>query len=226
MPRTFEVPLPNEQGRLSILTLLLKDEDVEKEARATIPDLARHTVGYSGSDLKELLKAAAMIRIQERTAEFAHQRVMGLSTDQTINISNDKMRPITKFDLIGALSKVKRTGADAKAFGREEAMEQQREAGEAGGMDPNSCETQYPGHPHPQAYLTAAANSDDIPNNATWLKSLPRHTYAFVYGHATVYRSSIVHLLEQGTTSPWSRLLLLDRRTNSSKGTRIYLLYT
>jgi SpoVK/Ycf46/Vps4 family AAA+-type ATPase len=138
MPRTFAVPLPNEEGRLSILTILLKDEEVEEEARATIPDLARFTVGYSGSDLKELCKAAAMVRIQERTAEFAHQRVMGLSTDQTVKISNEAMRPITKFDLIGALSKVKRTGADAKAFGREEAMEQQQEAAEAGGIDANS----------------------------------------------------------------------------------------
>jgi SpoVK/Ycf46/Vps4 family AAA+-type ATPase len=164
MPRTFEVPLPNEQGRLSILTLLLKDEDVEKDARATIPDLARHTVGYSGSDLKELLKAAAMIRIQERTADFAHQRVMGLSTDETVKISNNQMRPISKFDLIGALSKVKRTGADAKAFGREEAMEQEREAGETGGMDANSLRNL---NALIRALSSGASNSkgnsDDIP---------------------------------------------------------------
>jgi SpoVK/Ycf46/Vps4 family AAA+-type ATPase len=138
MPRTFAVPLPNQQGRLSILTLLLKDEDVEEDARATLPDLAKHTLGYSGSDLKELLKAAAMVRIQERTAEFAHQRVMGIATDETIKISSEAMRPISKFDLIGALSKVKRTGADAKAYGREEAMEQQQEAQEAGEIDLNA----------------------------------------------------------------------------------------
>jgi hypothetical protein len=33
---------------------------------------------------------------------------------------------------------VKRTGADTKTFGREEAMEQQQEAAEARGMDANS----------------------------------------------------------------------------------------
>jgi SpoVK/Ycf46/Vps4 family AAA+-type ATPase len=138
MPRSFAVPLPNEQGRLSILALLLKDEHVEDEARTMLPELARHTVGYSGSDLKELCKAGAMVRIQERTAEFAHQRVMGLTVDEVATISNDKLRPIAKFDLINALKKVKRTGADAKAFGREEAMEQQREDESIVGIDANS----------------------------------------------------------------------------------------
>lgn len=139
MPRTFAVPLPVEEGRLSILTLLLKDEHVEQDAMTALPDLAKFTVGYSGSDLKELCKAAAMVRISERTAEFAHQRVMGLATDA--KISSKDLRPISKFDLINALKKVKRTGADAKAFGREEALEQQQEDAAMGGLDANSMKS-------------------------------------------------------------------------------------
>lgn len=130
MPRAFNVPLPNRQGRLSILTLLVRGENVTQEAVAFLPELSRLTEGYSGSDLMELCKAAAMIAVQERTKQFARDRVMGIESD-IARIGNvvveeggdsdeDCLRPISKDDLLAALEKVQRTGAAAHAYGEEE----------------------------------------------------------------------------------------------------------
>jgi len=140
MPRAFHVPLPDQEGRLSILTLLFEGENISKDAIAFLPDLAAMTDGYSGSDLKELCKAAAMVPVQERTKEFARQRVMGCGSTNESGLSDDEgdenmkpLRPILKSDLTAALQKVKRTGAAATAYGRREHREQV-----TGDINPNS----------------------------------------------------------------------------------------
>ena len=129
MPRAFAVPLPDAPGRLVILKLLLQDEHVETAVMEEfLPELAQSmTVGYSGSDLKELCKAAAMVPVQERTAEFARRRVMGerISKQQTKDgLSKAPLRAIGKDDLVLALSKVKRSGSVAMEYGREEMREE------------------------------------------------------------------------------------------------------
>lgn len=144
MPRTFAVPLPDAQGRFAILELLLADENLSVDAREYLPILARtETVGYSGSDLEELAKAAAMVVIQERTAEFSHQQVMGKRQQQQQKVNdqsafdnnnNNKTtmakqppRPITRQDLEIGLTKVQRTGVAAKLYGREVELEEEEE---------------------------------------------------------------------------------------------------
>lgn len=143
MPRAFHVPLPNEQGRLSILTLILKDENVTQDVMKFLPDLVKLTRGYSGSDLKELCKAAAMISVQERTAQFAHEKVMGLDTnDGEEDVEVDSLRPMSIDDLLIALKKVRRTGAAAQEYGRVEGRRQQQQRQQRDGNDlsinPNS----------------------------------------------------------------------------------------
>ena len=121
MPRAFAVPLPDENGRKAILTLLFKDENLTAEARAFIPQLARKTYGYSGSDLKELAKAAAMVGVQERTAEFARRRVMGenstLSRQEIHRQYKTPLRAISVKDLEISLQKVLKTGEAARSYG-------------------------------------------------------------------------------------------------------------
>lgn len=126
MPRAFEVPLPNVDGRLSILVLLLKDENVDSSVQVALPKLAAATEGYSGSDLKELCRAAAMVSVQERTAEFARRRVMGeADEDKTDCVA--KIRPLTDMDLIVGLTKVRRTGEAAFKYGKEFERDQQNQ---------------------------------------------------------------------------------------------------
>jgi SpoVK/Ycf46/Vps4 family AAA+-type ATPase len=129
MPRAFPVPLPDAAGRQAILELLLKEENVEPDVVAFLSDLAKAAVGYSGSDLKEVCKAAAMVPVQEITAEFARKRVMGEKVvDDEAKLKEKKaLRPIAVDDLLKALEKVKRTGAAAMSYGRQEATEDRQQ---------------------------------------------------------------------------------------------------
>lgn len=120
MPRTFLVPLPDESGRRQILDIMLKDERLTSDAKASIPQLAKVTVNYSGSDLKEMCKAAAMVGIQERTAEYARKRVSGQSVSVDRSVGKRPMRPISRNDLVSSLRKVRPTGVTAKEYGKSE----------------------------------------------------------------------------------------------------------
>jgi SpoVK/Ycf46/Vps4 family AAA+-type ATPase len=62
MPRTFEVKLPGAPQREQILKVHLRDEPL---VDLNVSQLARETEGYSGSDLKELCRAALMIPLRE-----------------------------------------------------------------------------------------------------------------------------------------------------------------
>lgn len=121
LPRTFPVPLPDFKGRQSILNLLLKEEPLSESARHYIPSLAHQTVGYSGSDLKELCQAAAMVRVQEVTAEMSRRRVMGEPLEDDDEDENPRtLRVISLEDLQTGMLKVQRTGAAAETYGRED----------------------------------------------------------------------------------------------------------
>jgi SpoVK/Ycf46/Vps4 family AAA+-type ATPase len=132
MPRAFQVPLPNEEGRLAILRLLFAEENVDDTLVEFLPHMAQATNGYSGSDLKEVCKAAAMVAIQERTSAFAKQRVMQLGDgsappDFQIPDHEESLRPINRRDLVIALEKVGHTGAAATAYGKKAREETQTE---------------------------------------------------------------------------------------------------
>jgi len=61
--RQFFVGLPEREQRGGILALLLRDEPLAEDV--DLDELARITHGYSGSDLKELCRAAAMLPVRE-----------------------------------------------------------------------------------------------------------------------------------------------------------------
>ncbi len=119
MPRAFEVPLPDATGRLAILRLLLKDENIDDTVLPALPKLVDVTRGYSGSDLKELCKAAAMVGVQEHTAEFARRRVMGEPDSALDDALEQHVRPMTETDLMIGLQKVRRTGEAAYKYGKQ-----------------------------------------------------------------------------------------------------------
>jgi SpoVK/Ycf46/Vps4 family AAA+-type ATPase len=123
LPRMFGIPLPNQKSRLDILRLQLKDQIMKNEVKEFLPQLSEMTRGYSGSDLKEVCRAAAMTPIHEIMAEASRRAVMGETSILTDKSVNPKLRPLCKQDFLRALEKVKRTGHEAQAYGKQESQE-------------------------------------------------------------------------------------------------------
>jgi len=63
LPLQFEVPLPEEQQRLEILEIILRDCDLKDDVDLEV--LASKTAGFSGSDLHEVCRHAATYRLVE-----------------------------------------------------------------------------------------------------------------------------------------------------------------
>lgn len=132
LPRTFEIGLPPEQSRRQILELFLKKQEMTAKAREMIPDIAKATTGYSGSDLKEMCRAAAMEPIRELMRESSQSAVRQHQNNSTKLVPGKgsirqqqhlvgpkrgvKARPVSEQDFLSALKKVKRTGESAREF--------------------------------------------------------------------------------------------------------------
>ena len=140
LPRTFEIGLPDLDSRIQILHIFLEKHALTDEARTFIPALAKLTEGYSGSDLKELCRAAAMQPIREMTVDTAYKAVMGgkksgrIAETNTVCATNDlnysgmedstlpsspslvKVRPVNERDFAIALKKVRKSGDDARNY--------------------------------------------------------------------------------------------------------------
>ena len=121
LPRSFRVSLPTEAGRKQILQMTLKDHPMSPDARKFIPTLAKLTEGYSGSDLKEMCRCAAMESVHEKMKDFSSRAVTGNAANGGRSVPNSaSCRPMSKADLKLALTKVKRTGQDAAEYERAE----------------------------------------------------------------------------------------------------------
>ncbi|KAJ3518160.1 hypothetical protein NLJ89_g22 [Agrocybe chaxingu] len=76
MPKRFGIGLPDLEQRTKILTLMLKETKLSPEF--SISNLASHTDGLSGSDLRELCRNAAMVPVREfmRSTSDNHDLLM------------------------------------------------------------------------------------------------------------------------------------------------------
>ncbi|KAF0699819.1 Aste57867_9595 [Aphanomyces stellatus] len=104
MPRTFEVELPNAGQREQILKVHLRDEEMASDLH--LDQVARETMHYSGSDLKELCRAALMIPLREHIDAFQ-------ASNRTVKGTK---RAVTKRDFDVARTRVHPTGATAYAY--------------------------------------------------------------------------------------------------------------
>ena len=98
LPRTFEIGLPDMKSRMQILNLFLEKQPMTDKARRSIPALANVSEGYSGSDLKELCRAAAMEPIRELTRAASQMAVMGLNTVEGSDNDNDDSESTDQLD--------------------------------------------------------------------------------------------------------------------------------
>mmetsp|Transcript_22328 Transcript_22328/g.36528 ORF Transcript_22328/g.36528 Transcript_22328/m.36528 type:complete len:621 (+) Transcript_22328:91-1953(+) len=136
LPRSFEIALPNHNSRLQLLRLFLEKQHMTPEAKSFLPKVAEMTIGYSGSDLKEVCRAAAWEPVREMTSG-ASRKAVGWDGDGKPNNSNNSMlkrtssgfpprgtkaRPVNKNDFILAVQKVKKTGESARDFHKKEVL--------------------------------------------------------------------------------------------------------
>ena len=99
MPHQLEIPLPDAAGRAAILTCMLRTERTAQDIR--VEACADAAVGFSGSDLRELVRQAAWIPVREAVS------------------NKDKLiRPLSTADLLAALDLCAPTGAAAAEFGQ------------------------------------------------------------------------------------------------------------
>jgi len=119
MPLTVKTQAPNQKGREEILKKLLSKEKVDPSLSLSV--IAEKTPNYTGSDLRELVRVAAIQRVKaivnESKAQAPKLNVNGekiIQTPQKGDFFN--MRSINLSDFEFALTKTKCTGAVADDY--------------------------------------------------------------------------------------------------------------
>lgn len=106
MPAMFKIDFPRKQERLSLLSLILRNDSVADDV--SLDAIAEQTESFSGSDLRELCRNAAMIRVRELRDQL-------LANDYAF--AADDLRGISGRDFETALNKMK--SSKRLAAGRE-----------------------------------------------------------------------------------------------------------
>lgn len=97
MPTRFHINQPSERQREDILRLILINEKVD--ASVDLRAVAKDTDGFSGSDLREMCRDAALLCVRD----FVHNRSNGSE--------DDPIRPICQTDLRTSITKMKHSKA-------------------------------------------------------------------------------------------------------------------
>ncbi|XP_076003695.1 outer mitochondrial transmembrane helix translocase [Genypterus blacodes] len=110
MPTTFHVGLPNNRQRQEILRLILAGENLSNAIN--LKEIAERTDGYSGSDLRELCRDAAMYRVRdyvrkEQMRQIAQQMQDSEEEEEERPVDEDRLRPVTQLDLLFSLDKMR-----------------------------------------------------------------------------------------------------------------------
>jgi len=89
MPLTFKLGLPDRGQRKEIITTIMRMEEIDESL--DMFRLAKLTEGFSGSDIRELCRSAAVNRVKELTG------------------NEDRLRAINMEDMLTSLAKMKET---------------------------------------------------------------------------------------------------------------------
>lgn len=92
LEKRIYIPLPSTEGRRKLFEINLKD--VSKEKDVNIMELVRLTDGYSGADIANVCREAAMMPMRRRLDE-------GLGLDESFNLDElaDKLKNPEKMDI-------------------------------------------------------------------------------------------------------------------------------
>ncbi|XP_068460522.1 outer mitochondrial transmembrane helix translocase isoform X2 [Clinocottus analis] len=108
MPTTFHVGLPNTRQRQDILRLILEGENLSNAIN--LKEMAEKTDGYSGSDLRELCRDAAMYRVRDYVRKEQMRQIAQQLQDcqeEERPVDEEQLRPVTQLDLLFGLDKMK-----------------------------------------------------------------------------------------------------------------------
>lgn len=108
MPTTFHVGLPNVRQRQEILRLILTGENLSNAIN--LKEIAEKTEGYSGSDLRELCRDAAMYRVRDYVRKEQMRQIAQQLLDEEEEekpVDEQRLRPVTQLDLLFGLDKMK-----------------------------------------------------------------------------------------------------------------------
>uniref|UniRef100_A0A7S2R1P4 AAA ATPase AAA+ lid domain-containing protein n=1 Tax=Eucampia antarctica TaxID=49252 RepID=A0A7S2R1P4_9STRA len=107
MPRSFFVGLPNFTARTCILNSMLRN--VPKGEGLDISEMARVTGGYSPSDLKEVLRTAALFPLREARSSAMMERQHRINNGENVPITLEGLPPLRSLrmeDVLEAKDKV------------------------------------------------------------------------------------------------------------------------
>ncbi|KAJ3607305.1 hypothetical protein NHX12_025615 [Muraenolepis orangiensis] len=108
MPTTFHVGLPKKRERQEILKLILAGENLSNAIN--LKEIAEKTDGFSGSDLRELCRDAAMYRVRDYVRKDQMRQIaqqLPDSQEEERPLEEDSLRPITQLDLLFGLDKMR-----------------------------------------------------------------------------------------------------------------------
>ncbi|XP_068594731.1 outer mitochondrial transmembrane helix translocase [Brachionichthys hirsutus] len=107
MPTTFHVGLPKSRQRQDILRLILAGENMSNAIN--LKEIAEKTEGYSGSDLRELCRDAAMYRVRDYVRKEQMRQIAQQLQDcqeEEKPVDEERLRPVTQLDLLFGLDKM------------------------------------------------------------------------------------------------------------------------
>eukprot|EP00814_Leptocylindrus_danicus_P016471 CAMPEP_0116021950 /NCGR_PEP_ID=MMETSP0321-20121206/10695_1 /TAXON_ID=163516 /ORGANISM="Leptocylindrus danicus var. danicus, Strain B650" /LENGTH=672 /DNA_ID=CAMNT_0003492925 /DNA_START=1 /DNA_END=2019 /DNA_ORIENTATION=- len=104
LAKSFYVGLPGYEGRIAVLQALLRGIPLSSDFN--LARIAEITDGYSPSDLKELLRSAALIPLREEMARMSN---MGINTPSSSSSSSLQLRSLNTEDVLIASQRVSPT---------------------------------------------------------------------------------------------------------------------
>ena len=108
MPTRYHIQSPDITQRVKIFELILSNEDLDTDV--DLEELAKQTSNYTGSDINEICRQAAMQRI----VELCNNRSTTNNNEEQLS----QLRPITHADFLEALRKVRDSHQQHHSFNR------------------------------------------------------------------------------------------------------------